>query len=856
MRLRFATKRSSPGSHRAPGVPVFEPSSIAGRALALSALLLFLPAVGLTQTSTVGQWAASVAWPFAASHAALLRDGRVLVWNDIGAAPQVWDPGPATFASSGGTAQLPGKASVQLGDRTLAILGGLAANDTASTQVVRYRVSGNLWQTLPSMLRGRESPTVVLLGDGRMLTLSGNYTTGVMADYPEKAAPGSGWVSLLDASFTLPRRPWAVSLSDGRVLVAGPDRTARILDASTTGSWTVISDMLLGGRPEGTAVAVPGTTDRVLVMGGRDPATPTCEILDLPTSLAWRSTASMANGRRYANATILADGSILVTGGTLIGDDAAYAVLGAELFDPVAETWTAMASMTVARRRGSVALLLPDGRVLVAGGGDGTTGHELHADAQTYSPPYLFKGTRPTITAAPDSIGYGANAVVTTPDAATITKIWLVRAGSVSDGFNADQRGLQLAFTIGGGQVTATAPASANAAPPGTYLLYLVKNTGVPSVAKILRLYQPPPPGSVPHITSTPSASGSVGVQYVYIPQSTGSTPQTWSLVTGPSWLIVNSANGICTGIPTAIANAAVTLRATNSFGFEDQSWSIVVTGTPRTLIPIGATWRYFKGTSDPGATWTNIGYNDSGWLQGPSGFGFGDNDDATVLSDMINNYTTVYTRYKFNLYAKQSVTQISVLYDYDDGFAAFLNGTRFFEQKAPATITNTSTATGSHEAIFTLTRQDFTTPSTLNLLQNGQNVLAVVGFNASIGNNDLTLKIQFEVTGGNDLPVDVQPAGWNPPMVSPNPFLTTTQFRFAQQAAGDARLELFDVRGRRIRTVYAPQLGAGPNIIEWDGRDAAGRGVNPGVYFYRLVIPEQERRGKLVRSSTAPAAR
>src|SRR5262245_13671084 len=263
MRLRLVEKRLPACSHGAPGVPGIDLHSIARRALALSALLLLHPALGFAQTSVVGQWAASVSWPFAASHAALLRDGRVLVWNDLGATPQVWDPGPATFASSGGTGQLPGKAAVQLGDRTLAILGGLAANDTASTQVVRYRVSGNLWQTLPSMLRGRESPTAVLLGDGRMLAISGNYTTGVMADYPEKAVPGSGWVSLLDAAFTQPSRPWAFALSDGRVLVAGPDRTARILDASTTGSWTIASDMLLGPRPDGTAVAVPGTTERV-----------------------------------------------------------------------------------------------------------------------------------------------------------------------------------------------------------------------------------------------------------------------------------------------------------------------------------------------------------------------------------------------------------------------------------------------------------------------------------------------------------------------------------------------------------------------------------------------------------------
>jgi len=681
-------------------------------AAVLGAILCGLPAGLGAQTSVVGQWGAAAAWPFAASHAALLRDGRVLVWNDLGNAPQIWDPASGTFASSGGSSQLPGVAAVQLGDRTLALLGGLAANDTGSTQVLRYRPAGNLWEALPALISGRDEPTAVLLGDSRILAIAGEFTAGIAADVPETAKPGSGWLALPGATRTLPGRPWAFALSDGRVVIAGPDRTTRILDTGSGGSWSVVGDMLLGGRPEGSAVLVPGAADRLLIVGGRDPATATCEILDLTTSLSWRSTSAMANGRRHHDATILADGTVLVTGGTVLGDEQGYAVYAAELFDPVAETWATLAAMSVPRRRGAVALLLADARVLVAGGGDGSPGSELHADAQVFSPPYLFKGTRPTITAGPDSIAYGSGFVITTPS--SIARVWLVRAGSVSGGFNADQRGLQLVFTPGSGQIQATAPASQNAAPPGTYLLFLVNSTGVPSVAKILRLYQPPPPVALPDITSTPPGTGSVGVQYVYMPSVTGPTPITWSLTQAPAWLQVNTANGICTGIPTAETNFLVTLRATNSAGFDEQTWTIVAGGTPRLIIPVGALWRYFKGTAYPGATWANLGYSDSAWLVGPSGFGFGDPDLATILSDMRNNYTTVFTRYSFNLYAKQSVTKISVLYDYDDGFVVYLNGTRFFEQRAPATITNTSVATSSHEAISTLTRQDFTAASTL----------------------------------------------------------------------------------------------------------------------------------------------
>ena len=120
----------------------------------------------------------------------------------------------------------------------------------------------------------------------------------------------------------------------------------------------------------------------------------------------------MSAARRHHHATILADGSVLVTGGTLVGDELQYAVYAAERFNPVTETWTSLDSMAVPRRNGSVALLLPDARVLVAGGGSGAAGSELHADAEIFSPPYLFKGARPVITAMADSMVYGDSLTV------------------------------------------------------------------------------------------------------------------------------------------------------------------------------------------------------------------------------------------------------------------------------------------------------------------------------------------------------------------------------------------------------------------------------------------------------------
>ncbi len=105
-----------------------------------------------------------------------------------------------------------------------------------------------------------------------------------------------------------------------------------------------------------------------------------------------------------------------------------------------------------------------------------------------YSPPYLFQGARPTISSAPASIAYGQAFSIGTPNAGAITRAALVRLGSTTHANNFEQRYADLAFSAGGGQLNATAPAGPELAPPGHYMLFLLNSAGVPSVAKILRL--------------------------------------------------------------------------------------------------------------------------------------------------------------------------------------------------------------------------------------------------------------------------------------------------------------------------------------------------------------------------------
>lgn len=196
----------------------------------------------------------------------------------------------------------------------------------------------------------------------------------------------------------------------------------------------------------------------------------------------------MAFARTQHNLTILPDGTVLVTGGgtNSNANDIAAAIKAAELWSPTTETWTTLASMTVPRLYHSTALLLPDGQVLSTG--SGRTGTD-QMSLELFAPPYLFRGPRPTITFAPAEIGYGGSFTVETPNAATIASVTLIRLGTVTHAINMDQRFLNLTFQAGNGALTVQAPANANLAPPGDYMVFVIDGNGVPSVAPIVRLH-------------------------------------------------------------------------------------------------------------------------------------------------------------------------------------------------------------------------------------------------------------------------------------------------------------------------------------------------------------------------------
>jgi hypothetical protein len=182
-------------------------------------------------------------------------------------------------------------------------------------------------------------------------------------------------------------------------------------------------------------------------------------------------------------------------------------VYAGELWNPVAETWTTVASFTQYRGYHSFTLLLPDGRVL-SGGGDASM------SAEVYSPGYLFKGARPVITLAPSTVTYGQRFFVKTADAAQISRVSLLRLSSVTHAFNMEQRINRLAFSVAAGGLDVAGPTNSNLSPPGHYMLFILNGSGVPSVAKIVRVSPAEPPAAPSALSATAMSASRIDLNW------------------------------------------------------------------------------------------------------------------------------------------------------------------------------------------------------------------------------------------------------------------------------------------------------------------------------------------------------
>jgi hypothetical protein len=457
--------------------------------------------------AAVGRWDAPEFNPVIGVHLTQLLNGNFLLWGHTGE-PQLWDPVSGFTQVTDATCTNPQICELFcaghafLPDGSVLVAGGqneALGFDNGITQASIFDGFG--WRTTGSMRYPRWYPTLVTMFDGRVIALSGEQAPGSFATTPERYGAGV-WTPLTSAVRQVPLYPRAfVEPKNGRIFVAGQDNPSLVLNPLGTGGWTVGPSRTVAARDYGAAVMLDNT---VVYFGGGggincpgNLPTSTAEKIDLAAATpVWQAVAPMAIGRRQLNAIILADGTVLVTGGSgqcgFSSEDGA--VFAAERWDPSGGTngqgvWTTMANASVVRVYHSTAALMPDGRVVSTGSGDGADRTPQNT-YEIYSPPYLFQGTRPTYTLSSNAIHYAGTFTVTTPDAAAIRKMHIIRLASTTHAFDAGQRLRSLTYQVAadGQSLTVTVPLNGKFAPPGPYMLFLVNLAGVPSVGKVVLL--------------------------------------------------------------------------------------------------------------------------------------------------------------------------------------------------------------------------------------------------------------------------------------------------------------------------------------------------------------------------------
>jgi hypothetical protein len=470
------------------------------------------PEANASSVSSTGQWGATFSTGIVGLHASLVPltvgGAGVLVWGHTGV-PHIWNlsnPAP-TFTPMDEPVELFCAGHTFLPDGGLLVVGGHDEIKGDGFGIPNaYRFVDGAWVEEPPMSFARWYPTATTLENGDVIVYAGTDNDKVAVRTPERYSYSTGtWTSLTNATRKFPYYPRSfLDPLNGKVFYAGEHKWSRWLDPNAKaglGKWSAPNERQIADREYGSAAMYEQGKILYAGGGGRSrtagiPPTNSAEIINLnQPAPQWSLTGSMAYGRRQMNLTILADGKVLATGGTSSTGftNRTLARKDAEVWDPTTGAWTLLAKESVVRVYHGISLLLPDGRVLSAGSGDGK-GLPLETNGQIFSPPYLFDQTgapavRPQVTdISTTALSYGQSFTIDTPAPSSIARVHLIRFSSVTHAFNQSQTLYRAGFSVSGGSLNVQAPANGRLAPPGPYLLFIVNTSGVPSEARIVNL--------------------------------------------------------------------------------------------------------------------------------------------------------------------------------------------------------------------------------------------------------------------------------------------------------------------------------------------------------------------------------
>lgn len=451
-----------------------------------------------------------------------LPNGKVLFWaaeernsfnNGNGTWTTLYDPatGASTdsyIANTGHDMFCPG--TNLLPDGRLLITGGISAGNTTI-----YDPATNTWSKAANMNITRGYNASTTLSTGESFTYGGSWSGGAGGKDAEIWNQSTNrWRVLRNVQGAAAAQPgvpiypgdthyWLFAASKGAIFHAGPSVGMNWIDTNGNGSITAA-----GQRP-GDAFAVNGTATmydvgKILKLGGApaytgEPALDTGYTIDITAGpgIAPKVAASapLLFPRAYMNSVVLPNGEVVTTGGQIVAAQFTdnLSVMTPEIWSPATGKVRRLAPMGVPRNYHSIALLLPDARVLTGGGGlCGGCGGADHLNIEILTPPYLYDtqgnlAARPTIATAPATATLGATVGVTTDRA--VASFALVRVGSVTHSVNNDQRRVPVAIA---GSSGTTYQLRLSEDPgillPGSWMLFAMDANGVPSVAKYIRI--------------------------------------------------------------------------------------------------------------------------------------------------------------------------------------------------------------------------------------------------------------------------------------------------------------------------------------------------------------------------------
>ncbi|MFJ9902693.1 galactose oxidase-like domain-containing protein [Streptomyces sp. NPDC101152] len=362
------------------------------------------------------------------------------------------------------------------------------------------------------MNEARWYPTLTTLSDGKILSVSGLDDIGqLVPGKNEIFDPATKTWTYTKQIRQFPTYPALFLLQNGKIFYSGsnagygPDNVGRdpgVWDVDTN-RFTKLPGLSDANKMEtsGTVLLPPAQNEKFMVIGGGGVgesklSSDKTRLIDLKDkSPHFVDGPTLEKGTRYPQSSILPDDTVLVSGGSEDYRGRSDSnILQARIYHPDTNTFQQVADPLVGRNYHSGSILLPDGRIMFFGSdslyGDkaNTKPGKFEQRIEIYTPPYLYRDSRPSLSGGPQTIARGGTGTFTSPQASAIKKVRLIRPSASTHVTDVDQRSIALDFKRSGDKITVTVPENRNLVTSGWYMLFVDDDQGTPSEAQWVRV--------------------------------------------------------------------------------------------------------------------------------------------------------------------------------------------------------------------------------------------------------------------------------------------------------------------------------------------------------------------------------